>query len=102
MNNGIAVGLSPGNGHDADAAFEYLATNHDLDNLTRPRQVALVKIRPRLVFSAAKANMTYVVGHKTLEKSVNAAGEAASPPRAARCRPIDNVPPSFAFPALGQ
>jgi len=78
VDDGIAVRLSLGDSHNVDAAFQCFATNNNLNYLTRSRQVALVKICPRLVFSALKANMTNVMGHvNALDKAAQHGGQAS-------------------------
>jgi hypothetical protein len=57
------VRLSLGDSHNADAAFECFAADHNLNKLTRSREVASIKICPGLVFTTLEANMTNVVGH---------------------------------------
>jgi hypothetical protein len=58
------VRLSLRDSNNADAAFQCFATNYNLNKLTRSREIAVVKICPRLVFSTLKANMTNVVRHE--------------------------------------
>jgi hypothetical protein len=47
----IAVMLSLRDSHNADAAFQCFATDHNLNNLARSREIASVKICLALVFS---------------------------------------------------